>query len=93
MGALRSTWTDERLDDLNGKVDSGFDRVDRQFDRVDKRFEEVHGDIKDLRSGMNARFAEMDGRFDALNLTLIRCGVGLSCSIIGLIVAFVLTGH
>ena len=80
---MRSSWTDERLDDLNGKVDRGFARVD--------------GEINELRGEMNARFSdlnsEMNARFDALNQTLIRCGAGLICSMIALIVAFVLTGH
>ncbi|MDQ2629533.1 MAG: hypothetical protein M3Y75_00970, partial [Actinomycetota bacterium] len=44
-------WTDERLDDLNKKVDDGFARLD--------------GDIKDLRREMNARFDAVDARFDA----------------------------
>lgn len=37
----REKWTDERLDDLNAKVDRGFDRMDRRFDRVDERFERI----------------------------------------------------
>jgi hypothetical protein len=41
----RVIWTDERLDDLSGRVDAGFERVDR--------------DIRDLRSEMHAGFAEM----------------------------------
>jgi len=28
MESMRESWTDERLDDLNHKVDAGFDRVD-----------------------------------------------------------------
>jgi hypothetical protein len=83
MEAMRSSWTDERLDDLNGKVDKGFARVD--------------GEIKELRGEMNARFSdlnsEMNSRFDALNQTLIRCSVGLASSVVGLIIAFVLTAH
>ena len=41
----RVAWTDERLDDLSARMDAGFDRVDR--------------DIRDLRSEMQAGFAEM----------------------------------
>jgi hypothetical protein len=41
----RVTWTDERLDDLSRRMDTGFERVD--------------GDIRDLRSEMNAGFAEL----------------------------------
>jgi hypothetical protein len=38
----REKWTDERLDDLNKKVDDGFARLDR--------------DVKDLGREINARF-------------------------------------
>lgn len=56
----REKWTDERLDDLNKKVDEGFARLDRRIDRLDD-------DIKDLRGEMNARFEKVDARFDKLN--------------------------
>lgn len=45
---MRESWTDERLDDLNAKVDRGFARVD--------------GEIGDLRREMNSRFDSIDGR-------------------------------
>jgi chromosome segregation ATPase len=51
--APREKWTDERLDDLNKKVDDGFARVD--------------GEIKDLRQEMNARFDQVDARFDKID--------------------------
>jgi hypothetical protein len=53
----REKWTDERLDDLNKKVDDGFARVE--------------GQVKDLRSEMNNRFEKVDARFEALNRNLI----------------------
>ena len=48
MAAMREAWTDERLDDLNAKVDRGFDRLD--------------GDVGDLRREMNSRFDSVEGR-------------------------------
>jgi hypothetical protein len=42
MESMRSTWTDERLDDMSSRMDVGFRRVDQ--------------DIRDLRAEMNARF-------------------------------------
>ena len=48
----RTAWTDERLDDLSHRMDTGFDHVDR--------------DIRDLRGEMNAGFADMRGEIDAL---------------------------
>ena len=53
----RETWTDERLDDLNARVDRGF--------------EEVKGEIKDLRSEMNERFAQVDSRLDSNQRTMV----------------------
>jgi len=44
----REQWTDERLDDLNKKVDDGFARV--------------AGDIKDFRGEMNDRLGTLEGR-------------------------------
>jgi chromosome segregation ATPase len=49
----REKWTDERLDDLNKKVDDGFARRG--------------GDIRELRREMNGRFDAIDGRFDKMN--------------------------
>ncbi|HEV7483632.1 MAG TPA: hypothetical protein VGO13_11100 [Solirubrobacterales bacterium] len=31
METVRDVWTDERLDDLNHRVDSGFKEVSREF--------------------------------------------------------------
>jgi hypothetical protein len=39
------TWSDERLDDLNIRMDKGFD--------------EVKGEVKELRKEMNSRFDAM----------------------------------
>lgn len=62
----RETWTDERLDDLNLRVENGFNRVD--------------ADLRALRSEMNGRFesleARMDARFDALQRTILQVGGG-----------------
>jgi hypothetical protein len=41
MEAMRKSWTDERLDHFEGKVDRRFDEVDRRFDTVDRRFTEA----------------------------------------------------
>ena len=48
----REKWTDERLDDLNKKVDDGFARID--------------ADIRELRHDMNEGFRAVDARFDAM---------------------------
>jgi hypothetical protein len=86
MEALRSTWTDERLDDLNKRVDDGFARVDDQF-------KELRAEMNDGFRRVDVRFEALDARFDALQRTLIQCAVGLVGSIVALIIAFILTGH
>jgi hypothetical protein len=53
----REAWTDERLDDLSRRMDRGFD--------------EVKGEVRDLRSEMNNRFAAVDARFDSMQRTMI----------------------
>jgi len=74
----REKWTDERLDDLNEKVDNGF--ADTKAE-MRTGFARVDGEIKELRREMNARFekvdtrfenfeASMNARFEALNRTL-----------------------
>lgn len=56
MQTMRDKWTDERLDDLNAKVDRGFDQL--------------RAEMRDLRVEMNARFEEMNARLDAMNARL-----------------------
>ena len=53
----REQWTDERLDDLNKKVDDGFARLDK--------------DIRELRTDMNSRFNTLKSRHESLNRTII----------------------
>lgn len=39
--APMSTWSDEKLDHLDRRVDEGFARMDKEFAKVDKRFERI----------------------------------------------------
>ncbi|HEX2265391.1 MAG TPA: hypothetical protein VHH14_03825 [Solirubrobacterales bacterium] len=69
----REAWTDGRLDDLAKRMDKGFD--------------EVKGEVRDLRSEMNARFAAVDARFDAMQRTMIIGFASIVASVIGGIIA------
>ncbi len=40
MHLMRESWTDARLDDLNEKVDRGFERLDGRIDRLESRMDE-----------------------------------------------------
>jgi hypothetical protein len=62
----REAWTDGRLDDLANRMDKGFD--------------EVKGEVRDLRSEMNARF-------DSMQRTMIIGFVTLNASVIGGLIA------
>jgi hypothetical protein len=59
MTTMREKWTDERLDDLNHRVDLGFESVDRRFDSVDRRFDRMDSRFDSLESRLDARFDSM----------------------------------
>jgi tetrahydromethanopterin S-methyltransferase subunit G len=65
----REAWTDERLDDLNKKVDDGFEQVDNRFDRLETRMEKG--------------FSELNQRLDRMQLALIAALVTFCVALIG----------
>jgi hypothetical protein len=76
----REKWTDERLDDLNKKVDQGF--ADTKAE-MREGFARVDGEIRELRKDINARFNAIDARFDALNRNLLWGLVSVAVALIG----------
>jgi hypothetical protein len=76
MPMPREKWTDERLDDLNKKVDSGFAET-----KVEMRegFARIDRDIRELRSEING----LNSRFDALNGRLLAGFFVVVAAIIG----------
>lgn len=66
----RESWTDERLDDFRGEVN-------RRFDGVDRRIEETN-------QLMDAGFARIDAKFDALQRTLMQIGFVLAAAVLGM---------
>ena len=60
---MRKSWTDERLDHFEGKVDHRFDEVDRRLDKMDlevnRRFDKMDREV-------NRRFDEMGSRLGRL---------------------------
>jgi hypothetical protein len=76
MGNEPTSWNDDRLDELNLRVENGFAKaererkegfaaVDRQFAAVDRRFIRLEGEMKDeftkVRGEMKEGFAEVKG--------------------------------
>jgi hypothetical protein len=80
--SMRESWTDKRLDDLNDKVDRGFERVDAdlRLQRVETRTE-----FTALRGEMKSGFERVDERFEALHRLLIQIGSVIFAALIGLI--------
>jgi hypothetical protein len=75
----RTSWTDERMDDLAQGIDRRFEQVDLRFEQVDLRFEQV-----------DRRFDQVDRRLDRiedsirhLTATLMLTGGGLLAAIVG----------
>ncbi len=73
---MRSTWTDERLDDFREHVDTRFDAVDTRFDAVDRRFDRVEDGI-----------AKQSGRIDRLQHTILVVGGGLFAAFVAVLAA------
>jgi hypothetical protein len=85
MEAMREVWTDERMDDLNHRVDEGFGRMDREFQaiRLEMRteFAAVRGEMKvesaAIRSELGTTRSELSGQIAALNRTILQVGAGV----------------
>lgn len=75
MEAMRESWTDARMDDLNIKVDELGRRVENGFNRVDADLRELRSETKGglvkVREESKAEFAvmcnEMDRRFEQVD--------------------------
>jgi tetrahydromethanopterin S-methyltransferase subunit G len=94
----REKWTDERLDDLNKKVDDGFAqvhadirgtnaRIDKLNESVNGRLdainESVNGRLDAMNESVNARFDAINARFDSLNRNLLAGTVVIIAAMIG----------
>jgi len=64
MEAMRQSWSDDRLDALNQRVDEGFTRVDEQFTKVDERFARVEDRIDRLDEKLENRFERLGTKID-----------------------------
>jgi len=52
--------TDDRLSDLDKKVDVGFAQVGKEFEKIDERFASVHKRFEQV----DVRFDKVDARFE-----------------------------
>jgi len=49
MEAVREKWTDERIDDMNGRMGEGFDRLDKDLREVRGEIAGVRGEVAGVR--------------------------------------------
>jgi hypothetical protein len=76
-------WNDDRLDELNGRVNDGFAKIDERFDKVDGRFAEMNErlasreEMTDVRTGLR----HLNERFDRLYYTILVTLIGLAGSL------------
>jgi len=78
MESPMSEWNNDRLDELNGRINDGFAKVDERFAKVDERFAKVderfvkvddrfvrlEGEMREGFAKVDERFKEVDARFD-----------------------------
>lgn len=81
MEAVREKWTDERLDDMNGRMGEGFDRLDKDIREVRSEIagvrEEVAGLRKEIAGVRVDVMEEMNRRFEAMHRLIVQVGGGL----------------
>lgn len=70
MEAVRSSWTDDRLDDLKGQVDELGQRMDAGF--------------REMREAMAMHQRETNVRFDSLQRMMIQFGGAMIAALVGL---------
>jgi hypothetical protein len=87
MEPVGTTWTNERLDDLNGRVDELGRRVDNGFNRVD---EDLRALRVETRTEIGMLRGEINARIDAMQRTMIQFGGGMIIALLGLIVTVAL---
>lgn len=80
MDAMRKSWTDERLDHFEEKVDLRFDEADRRFTelvkRVDRGFDKCE-----------VEFQRINDRLDGLGKVMIYSNVTMICALIAALFA------
>lgn len=77
MEAVRSSWTDERLDLLNERVDRRFKEIDRRFNEVDRRFDQVDARLDKLEDGQQAILLRLDSMQRAMVFAAITLSGGM----------------
>jgi hypothetical protein len=77
MESMRSTWTDQRLDDFAVHTDQRFDIVDKRFDAVDRRFDSLERRMDAGFTRVDGDIRELRGEIGGLNRTIFQVGAGM----------------
>ncbi|HEV2791436.1 MAG TPA: hypothetical protein VGV69_09095 [Solirubrobacterales bacterium] len=78
------SWNDDRLDELSGRMDAGFERaatkeeMNRRFDEVDRRFAEV-GERFDR---VDTQLTRINDRLDFMGNTFILACAGIVAAVL-----------
>jgi hypothetical protein len=83
MEAMRKSWTDERLNHFEEKVDLRFDEVDRRFDEIARRFMEADKRFDKF----EVEFQRINDRLDGLGKVMIYGHVAMTCALIAAMIA------
>jgi hypothetical protein len=75
MSSVRDAWTDERLDDLNHRVDLGFAEVREEI-------RELRGEIRELRGEMTVLRIETNDRLDGIQRSMVQLTVAMTVAIL-----------
>ena len=67
MEAMRQSWTDDRLDDLNSKVDRLDDHMRAEFTAVRSEMREGFAAVDRRFEGIDRRFEQIDRRFEQID--------------------------
>jgi hypothetical protein len=77
----RDAWTDERLDDLNAKVDRLDQRMEAGFADIRAEFRALRGEVRAeigaQRGEMNSKFTEVNAQFAAQQRMLLQLFGGM----------------
>ncbi len=82
MYRMKESWTDERLDDLNAKVDRGFEKVDAHFTEMEQRLDQ--------------RFDRIERHFEGIDQRIFQTLLGLAglqITTFGVLLGFIVALH
>jgi hypothetical protein len=91
MEAMRQSWSDDRLDDLQLEMRNGFARLETQIqqgtEQVETRIDQLDTRIERLETRVDAGFGRLDGRIDKLAMAMFVSMMGLIATQLALVLS------